>query len=132
MYENREVYFLGDLNIDWLSSSCPLKKNLQTVTSVCKLVQVISQSTRVVTNRTGMKSSTCIDHIFTNAAEMYLKAVSRSFGCSDQNIVAISRKTKVPKAGPNIMYKRSHKKFHSDSYVVDVKNICWSMVCNRE
>jgi hypothetical protein len=25
-YINREVYFLGDLNIDWLSSSCPLKK----------------------------------------------------------------------------------------------------------
>ena len=23
---NREVYFLGDLNIDWLSSSCPLRK----------------------------------------------------------------------------------------------------------
>ena len=29
----REEYFLGDLNIDWLSSSCPVKKNLQTVTS---------------------------------------------------------------------------------------------------
>ena len=26
-------YSLGDLNIDWLSSSCPLKKKLQTVTS---------------------------------------------------------------------------------------------------
>jgi hypothetical protein len=26
---NREVYFLGDLNIDWLSSSCPLKKKVQ-------------------------------------------------------------------------------------------------------
>ena len=27
---NREVYFLGDLNIDWLSSGCPLKRKLQT------------------------------------------------------------------------------------------------------
>ena len=34
---NREVYFLGDLNIDWFSSCCPLKKKLQTVTSVCNL-----------------------------------------------------------------------------------------------
>ena len=25
---NREVYFLGYLNIDWLSSSCPLRKKL--------------------------------------------------------------------------------------------------------
>jgi hypothetical protein len=94
---NREVYFLGDLNIDWLSSSCPLKKMLQTVTSACKLVQVVSQPTRVFTNSTGMKASTCIDHIFTNAAEFVLKAVSRSIGCSDHNIVAISRKTNVPK-----------------------------------
>ena len=73
---NRELYFLGDLNIDWLSSSCPLKKNLQTVTSTCNLVQVVSQPTRVFTNSTGMTSSTCIDHIFTNAAEISLKAVS--------------------------------------------------------
>ena len=84
---NREVYFLGDLNIDWLSSSCPLKKKLQTVTSACKLVQVISQPSRVVTNSTGIKSSTCIDHTFTNAAEICLKAESRSIGCSDHNIL---------------------------------------------
>ena len=75
---------------------------LQTVTSACNLVQVISQSTRVVTNSTGMNSSTCIDHICTNAAEICLKTVSRSIGCSDHNIVAISRKTEVPKAGFNI------------------------------
>ena len=98
---NREVYFLGDLNIDWLSSSCPLKKKLQTVSSACNLVQDISQPTRVVTNSTGMKL-TCIDHIFTNAAEISLKAVSRSIRCSDHNIVAVSRKTKVPKPGTSI------------------------------
>ena len=53
----REVYFLGDLNIDWLSTSCPLKKKFQTVTSACNLVQVISQPTRVVINSTGMTST---------------------------------------------------------------------------
>ena len=74
---NREVYFLGDLNIDWLSSSCILTKKLQTVTSACNLLQVISRPTRAVTNSTGMKSSNCIDHIFTNATEIGLKAVSR-------------------------------------------------------
>ena len=54
----REVYFVGDLNIDWLSSCCTLKRKLQ----------VINQPTRVVTNNTGIKSSTYIDHILTNAA----------------------------------------------------------------
>ena len=61
---NREVYFLGNLNIDWFSSSCLLKRKLLTVTSACNLVQVISQPTRVFTTITGTRSSTCIDHIF--------------------------------------------------------------------
>jgi hypothetical protein len=121
---NREVSCLGDLNIDWLSSGCLLKRELQTVTSACNLVQFINQPTRVVTNSTGMKSSTCIDHIFTNAAEICLKAASKSIGCSDDNIVAIPRKTIVPKAGPKIVYKRSYNTFCSNSYVVDIKDIC--------
>jgi hypothetical protein len=61
-----------------------------------------------------------------------LKAVSRSIGCSDHNIVAISKKNVVLKAGPNIVYKRSYNKFCSDYHVVDVNNICWSVVCNEE
>jgi endonuclease/exonuclease/phosphatase (EEP) superfamily protein YafD len=86
---NREVYFLGDLNIDWLSSSCLLRRKLQTVTSACNLDQVVSQYTRVDTNSTGIKSSTCIDHIFTNTADICFKAVFKSIGCSDHNIIAI-------------------------------------------
>jgi hypothetical protein len=43
---HREVYLLGDLNIDYLSSGCPLKRKFQTVTSACNLVQVINQPTR--------------------------------------------------------------------------------------
>ena len=74
-----------------------------------------------------MKSSTCIDHIFTNATDCF-KAVKISIGCSDHNIITISRKTKVPKAAPNTVYNT----FCSDSYVDDVKNICWSVVCNEE
>jgi hypothetical protein len=84
----REVYFLGDINIDCLSSGCSLKRKLQTVTNAYNLVQVINQPTRVVTNSTEIKS-TCIDHDFTNAAEICLKAVSKSIGCSEHNVEAI-------------------------------------------
>ena len=101
----------------------PTQEKLQTVSSAGNLVQAISQPTSVVTKSTLIKSSRCIDHIFTVAAEICFKAVSKSIGC---------RKTKVPKAGPNIMYKKSYKKFCNESYVVDVKNICWSVVCNEE
>jgi hypothetical protein len=45
--------------------------------------------------------------------------------------VAIYRKSKVPKTGPKIFYKRSYNRFSCDSYV-DVKNSCWSDVFNKE
>ena len=93
MYEINRSNFLGDFHIDWLSSSCPLKKKFQTVTSAYNLVQLINQCTRVFINSTGIKSSTCIDQSFANAAEICSKAVSKSISCSDHNIVAISRKT---------------------------------------
>ena len=35
-------------------------------------------------------------------------------------------------SGPNMVYERSYNTFCSDSYVVDVNNICWSVVCNEE
>ena len=46
--------------------------------------------------------------------------------------MAISRKAKVPTAGPKIVYKRSYNIFCCDSYVDDVTNICWSDVINEE
>lgn len=95
-----EIYVLGDRNINFLASSCPLTI---TITSVCNLIQVINQSTRVHTNKTGTVSSTCIDHMYINAAELYSKAVSIGFG--DHNSVSISRKTKVPKAGSKLYIK---------------------------
>jgi hypothetical protein len=129
---NREVYLLGDLSIDWFSSSCPLKRKLLIVTSACNLVQVINQTTKVFTNTTGTRSSTCIDHICTNTVELCSKAVSVPIGCRDHNIEAIYRKAKVPTAGPKIVYKRSYKIFFCDSNVDDVKNMCWSDVINEE
>ena len=98
---NRKVFFgRGDLNIDWLSSSCPLKKKRQAVTDACNLVQVISQPTRVFTNRSGTKSSTCIDRITSNAEEMCSKAISTPSRCSDHNIIAMPRKNQSSKEWP--------------------------------
>ena len=114
---SREVYFLGDLNIDWFSSSCPLNRKFITVTSACNLVQVIHQPTSVFTNITETRSSTCIDHICTYTVELWSKAVSIPVGCSHHNVVAVSRKAKVPKVGPKIVYTRSYKMFCNDSYI---------------
>lgn len=45
--------------------------------------------------------------------------------------MGISRKAKIPKAGPKIVYKRSYRGFCCDSYVNDIKNISWSNVIKQ-
>jgi hypothetical protein len=44
---NRDLYFLGNLNIDWLATSYPTKRTRLIVTNACNMTQVIAQSTRV-------------------------------------------------------------------------------------
>jgi hypothetical protein len=80
----------------------------------------LSINLTVFTNR-GTTSFKYIDHIFTNAAELCSEAVSTPIGYSDHNIVAIFIKAKVPRAGPKIVYKRSYRRFSSDTYVEDLK-----------
>jgi len=62
--EKREPYWLGDLNIDWLSDICPLKN--KTMTDTCGLSQLMDQPTRISRNNTGFVTSKCIDHIYAN------------------------------------------------------------------
>ncbi len=77
--ENRELYFVGDLNIDWFAT-CPLKKRLLAVASTCNLTQTITLPTRISTNKNKLLLSKCIDHFFTNIPEHCSKAVSVALG----------------------------------------------------
>ncbi len=129
---SNEIYFLGDLNIDWNSLHCPLKNRLLSITDACGLTEVVTIPTRVHLKRHGSKISACMDHIFTNSAELCTKAISVPIGCSDHNLIAIVRKTKVPKAGPKIIVKRSYKHFHEDRFIKDVRNICWDSVLMKD
>lgn len=42
-----ELYFLGDLNVDWKSESCALKNKLLSLANACNLCQLVSDFTRV-------------------------------------------------------------------------------------
>lgn len=78
-----------------------------------------------------MKTSTCIDLIFTNVPDLCSKAVSKAIGCSDHNLIAVSRKTKLPKSGARIIQRRSFQRFNPDSFLTDIKNIQWKEVCDQ-
>ncbi len=95
---NSEIYFLGDLNIDAFNDNCVMRKKVMSPAKTCNLTQVVTLPTRMFINKFGITKSTCIDHIFTDMPEHCSKAVSVPLGCSDHNLVAIMRKTKIPKA----------------------------------
>lgn len=127
-----EIYFLGDTNIDWNSSSCPLKEKLQSTARTCNLTQMVDTTTRVCIRRDGGKSETCIDHIFTNCSYLCLKTLSMQVGCTDHNLVVTVRKAKMPKSGPKIVYSRLMKTFNEEAFREDVKNICWKQVLIKD
>lgn len=87
-----------------------------------------SQPTRISVNSAGHTSATCIDHIYTNIPECCTKSVSQPLGFSDQNIIAISRKTKKLKCKVKLMHKRMFKKFIPDHFLADVGSLDWADV----
>ena len=129
---DNEVYFLGDINLNWNNQTCSLRRKLLSCADTCNLKQVVKKPTRICSKADGSTSSTCIDLIFTNVSELCSKAISIPVGCTDHNIVAICRKTKVPKSGQKIIQKRMFRYFNENNYYNDVSNIDWSTVLHNE
>ncbi len=127
-----EVYCLGDLNIDWKSSNCPLKERLQSVTNACNLIQIVDRPTRICMRKDGHKSETCIDYIFTNFSHLCSKVSSVTVGCSDHNLVVVVGDAKVPKSGPKIVLMRSMKTFSEEAFILDIKKISWQHVLGND
>ena len=70
----------------------------------CNLSQVITKPTRICCRADGSQSST--SSIFTDVAELCSKAISIPVSCRDHNLIAVGRRTKVPKSGQKITLKR--------------------------
>lgn len=91
--EGKNIFILGDFNVECFSKDCPLYRKLSCMMRICHLSQTVDQATGVSFNKNGAKTSTCTDLIFTN-----VPTVSRAIGCRYPNLIAISRETKMPKA----------------------------------
>lgn len=55
----------------------------------------------------------------------FSKNIAVPIGCSDHDIVAKTRKAKVPMVGPKVIHKRSFNIFSQDSFVKDVKHLLY-------
>ena len=107
---------------------CPLKARLLSLADTCNLTQVVTKPTRICRRADGVKSSTCIDLIFTNVSELCSKVISIPIGCSDHNLIAFGRKTKIPKQGQKVIFKRIFKNFNEYNYCNEVREVDWSEV----
>lgn len=74
---NHEIYFMGDLNIDWFSSVCPMKIKLMSTSAACGLSQVINKLTKICMKSNSTRSASCIDHIFINRPEFRSNSISK-------------------------------------------------------
>lgn len=92
----------------------------------CNLSQVMTKPTRISNTAVGAKKSSCIDHIFTNLLKHCSQADSVAVGCSDHNLIALTRKHKIPKSGVMIVNRRSWRRSDAVSFMNDVSNVQWS------
>ena len=100
-FDNREVYFLGDLNFNLLNKSkyildtkyskemVPWVKKYSQFCFMHNLKQLISSSTRV-----PKSSSTVLNHILTNANEIISQSGVLDIGLSDHQLIFCLHKKK--------------------------------------
>jgi hypothetical protein len=81
-YINGEIYFLGDLNIDCLATSCPVKWKCLIVTNACSVTKVIAST---------------IFHIFNQS----LKECVCPQAWKEAKVIPLPKKSNTPFAGSN-------------------------------
>lgn len=97
--ENRDVFLLGDFNINWKDETNANKIKLSRFAMSCNMTQMVNEVTRL-SSRKGRCVETCIDLIFCNIPKESSKANSFPVGWSDHNITTITKPTKVPRKPP--------------------------------
>ncbi|XP_032440498.1 uncharacterized protein LOC116733782 [Xiphophorus hellerii] len=85
--ENKDIFLMGDFNIDWFSDS--KRKKTADVISRLGWSQIVKDATRVEGG-----SVKCIDHIYTNIPD--LCSASTGPRCSDHNLVTVTVRRYIP------------------------------------
>ncbi|KAI8513652.1 hypothetical protein Bbelb_079760 [Branchiostoma belcheri] len=57
--------------------------------------KIVTVPTRKSLNKHGQATSTCIDLVFVKSPTVYSKAKATSWGCTDHNIITVTRNTKI-------------------------------------
>lgn len=123
---NSPLYILGDFNIDWLtpckSNSITEKINLEQLCADYNFEQLINEPTR-----TTLKSSSCIDHIYTNTLKTVESGIIHA-GISDHDLIYCTYNTHGFKSKTSNTVKsfRSFKNFNEEDFLHDLERLPWN------
>lgn len=98
---------------------------------VCNLTYMITQPTRISMRANNVNTS-CIDLIFANTYKLWSEAVSVAVGCSDHNLIEITKKTKTPRVGTKIALSRSYKRFNQELFTNEIQREQWTGLCREK
>ena len=128
---DKEVFFMGDLTINWCDNKNSNKTKLVRFTEGCNMKQMVRNPTRC-SIRNGIRTETCIDLIFTSVPQQCSSACVFPVGWSDHNIGSITRISKIPKRPPKIVVKMSFKRFNCEEFKRELAAFPWELIFLEE
>ena len=120
-FNNREIYILGDININLLYLAQKTPMGIRKYTEFCPLqglTQIIKKATRVTE-----KTSSLLDHILINSKDKISQSGVIDIGISDHQLIYCTRKTLRSKTGKNTFIKiRSLKHYSNEKLLENLTN----------
>ena len=119
-FDNQEVFILGDLNIDLMSSRGSKSNGVKRYNEVCSLhglKQLIQEATR-----TTEKSETLLDHIISNSTQKISQHGVLNLGLSDHQLIYCTRKcTRAKNHDQKYIKIRSMKNYSRELFLKKLK-----------
>jgi hypothetical protein len=125
-HSNPEIIIMGDMNVDYLTRNYEYR-HLKSFEQLFQVKQIINKPTRVTD-----KSSTCIDHMYTNREEMVYQTDVVPLGLSDHSLTYIIRKGKKNKVKSSFIKARTYRNFNEVSFNNDLAHADWSGVFSAD
>ena len=124
--DNKEVFFMGDLNLNWCDNKNSNKAKLLRFTEGYNMIQMVRNATRC-SIRNGICTETCIDLIFTSVPQQCSSVCVFPVGWYDHNIVSITRISKISKRPHRIIVK-SFKRFNCEEFKRESAACPWELI----
>ena len=117
---NRDVYILGDINVDMLDKKHDSTKKLTECITQNGLLNFIKNPTRFDVNK-----NSCLDHIYTNSSKVYESGVL-DVNISDHEMIYIIHKKKKTVPISAEFFGRSYRNYNCEQFVNNLNQQDWT------